>query len=172
MVFGAPGRIQEVMLPVDVFKLAIEHLPLFAIDLIVTNQQNEILVGKRVNAPAQGFWFVPGGRVFKNESLSDAFFRISKDELGRGFSYKDAKLLGIYDHFYADSVISDKISTHYINAAHVVRIDSSLTDLPILQHTNYRWIPVNSLESEPEVHVYSKVFLHQLKEYLKYESNC
>lgn len=158
------------MLPIDLFKFALEHLPLFAMDLIVVNEQNEILVGKRVNAPAQGFWFVPGGRVFKNESLSDAFVRISAGELGKVFSYNDAKLLGIYDHFYSDSVISDTISTHYINAAHVIRIDSLLTDLPVSQHTNYRWVAVSSLDSDPDIHFYSKVFLQQLKEYLRHES--
>lgn len=160
------------MLPLDLFKLALEHLPLFAIDLVIVNEQHEILLGKRINAPAQGFWFVPGGRVFKNESLSDAFGRISRAELGIALPYKNAKLLGIYDHFYPNSVVSEVISTHYINAAHVVKMELPLSELPILQHTNYRWVAINNLESEPDVHVYSKVFLQQLKEYLKHADEC
>lgn len=160
------------MLPLDLFKLALEHLPLFAIDLIIINEQNEILVGKRVNEPAQGFWFVPGGRVFKNEALSDAFGRISRAELGIELPYKNAKLLGIYDHFYPNSVVSDVISTHYVNAAHAIKTELLLSELPILQHTNYRWVAINNLESEPDVHVYSKVFLQQLKEYLKHADEC
>lgn len=159
------------MLPLDLFKIALEHLPLFAIDLVILNGKNEILVGKRINAPAKGFWFVPGGRVFKNETLSDAFGRISKAELGVALPYERAKLLGIYDHFYPNSVVSDAISTHYINAAHAIKTDVLLADLPILQHTTYRWIPIKQFGSELDVHMYSKVFLQQLNEYLAMKVN-
>jgi colanic acid biosynthesis protein WcaH len=155
------------MLPLNLFKLALEHLPLFAIDLLIINEQNEILLGKRVNAPAKGYWFVPGGRVFKNESLSDAFGRITKAELGIELPYVNASLIGLYDHFYSDSVISDDISTHYINAAHVIKTNFLLKELPNLQHADYRWVAVHELDSDPDVHLYSKVFLHELKEHLK-----
>lgn len=156
------------MLPLDLFKLAIEHLPLFAMDMLVINKRHEILLGKRVNPPAKGYWFVPGGRVFKNEQLADAFKRITKSELGFELSYNKAKLLGIYDHFYPDSVISESISTHYINATHVIEVDVLLLDLPSAQHTEYRWITVNELETDSSVHQYSKVFVQALKDYLEH----
>jgi colanic acid biosynthesis protein WcaH len=57
------------MLSLSHFKDLIENAPLVSIDLIV-RQREGILLGKRVNRPAQGFWFVPGGRVYKNESLA------------------------------------------------------------------------------------------------------
>lgn len=156
------------MLPLDLFKLAIEHLPLFAMDMLVVNKRHEILLGKRVNPPAKGYWFVPGGRVFKNEQLADAFKRIAKSELGFELSYNKAKLLGLYDHFYPDSVISESISTHYINATHVIEVDVLLLDLPCAQHTEYRWITVNELETDSSVHQYSKVFVQALKDYLEH----
>ncbi len=156
------------MLPIDLFKLAIEHLPLFAMDMLVINKQHEILLGKRVNSPAKGYWFVPGGRVFKNEQLADAFKRISKSELGIELPYHKAKLLGLYDHFYPDSIISESISTHYINATHVVEVDVSLFELPSAQHTEYRWIALNELETDSSVHQYSKVFAQALKDYLEH----
>ncbi len=46
----------------DTFKTIIDTTPLVSIDLLLRNAQGQILVGKRVNRPAQGFWFVPGGR--------------------------------------------------------------------------------------------------------------
>ncbi|WP_179878341.1 NUDIX domain-containing protein, partial [Vibrio cholerae] len=97
------------------FRGLVQHGVLFSIDLVVLDTQNQILVGERVNRPAQGYWFVPGGRVYKNETLIKAFERICLDELGQIFSYQDAKSLGLYDHFYNDSVFGDDISTHYIN---------------------------------------------------------
>ncbi len=58
------------MLDLEIFKIVVENTPLFAIDLVVINSKQQILLGKRVNAPAKDYWFVPrGGRVYKNETL-------------------------------------------------------------------------------------------------------
>jgi colanic acid biosynthesis protein WcaH len=43
-----------------VFKTIIENTPLVSVDLIIKNE-NKILLGKRVNKPAQGYWFTLGG---------------------------------------------------------------------------------------------------------------
>lgn len=61
------------MLPIEKFLQTVDATPLVAIDLIVPNQNGGYLLGHRVNKPAQGFWFVPGGRIRKNERLDDAF---------------------------------------------------------------------------------------------------
>lgn len=46
-------------LSTEEFKQVVSLTPLVAIDLLVRNAHDELLVGKRVNPPAQGFWFVP-----------------------------------------------------------------------------------------------------------------
>ena len=56
--------------------------PLISIDLLVQNEHGEYLLGLRNNRPAQGYWFVPGGRVLKNETLDGAFKRLTFEELG------------------------------------------------------------------------------------------
>jgi len=43
--------------------------PLVSIDLIVYNDKNKVLLGKRANRPAKDYWFVPGGRIRKNEKI-------------------------------------------------------------------------------------------------------
>ncbi len=40
----------------------IDLSPLVSIDLIVYNDKNEVLLGKRANRPAKDYWFVPGGK--------------------------------------------------------------------------------------------------------------
>lgn len=145
------------------FKHLVIHAPLFAIDLVVLNEANQVLLGQRSNAPAKGYWFVPGGRVFKNESLDRAFERISEQELGRVFARKQAELLGLFDHFYEDSAFSDQVSTHYINATHLIRLSGQdLSRLPLEQHLAYRWLSLTELAEDESVHAYSKVFLPQL----------
>ena len=46
--------------------------PLIAIDLVIRNARDEVLLGLRKNEPAKGCYFVPGGMILKNERLADA----------------------------------------------------------------------------------------------------
>lgn len=144
------------------FQNVVEHAPLFAIDLVIMNDKQQILLGKRKNAPARGYWFVPGGRVFKNENLDSAFKRICKTELGKELERSDSQLLGVYDHFYDESAFSESISTHYINAAHLISLrHPSQFDLQA-QHSEICWLSFLELENQPQVHLYSRVFLRDL----------
>ncbi|WP_179997132.1 GDP-mannose mannosyl hydrolase [Acinetobacter sp. YH16050] len=132
-------------LPDETFKSVIQHTPLISIDLIVRNQQNEVLLGKRVNAPAKGYWFVPGGRVRKNETLDDAFVRLVKEELGieSGITRADAKFLGVFEHFYDDCVFGDDVSTHYIVLGYNITIEDKKNDNFLnldKQHTSFIWV--------------------------------
>lgn len=52
-------------LDTDIFATVVHCAPLISIDLLVQNAQGEYLLGLRNNRPAQGYWFVPGGRVKK-----------------------------------------------------------------------------------------------------------
>lgn len=144
-------------LPDETFKSVIQNTPLISIDLIVRNQQGEVLLGKRVNAPAKGYWFVPGGRVRKNETLDDAFVRLVKEELGieSGITRADAKFLGVYEHFYDDYVFGNDVSTHYIVLAYDFIFDIN-KDFFSNQHTVFHW--VKSL-SDNDIHLYVKNYL-------------
>lgn len=132
-------------LPDEIFKSVIQHTPLISIDLIIRNEQSEVLLGKRVNAPAKGYWFVPGGRVRKNETLDDAFVRLVKEELGieSGITRADAKFLGVFEHFYDDCVFGDDVSTHYIVLGYNITIEDKKNDNFLnldKQHTSFIWV--------------------------------
>lgn len=64
------------------FATVVRSTPLVSLDFIVENSRGEFLLGKRTNRPAQGYWFVPGGRVQKDETLEAAFERLTMAELG------------------------------------------------------------------------------------------
>jgi len=143
------------------FSQAIAQMPLFAIDLVVLNEHKQMLVGKRLNKPAKDYWFVPGGRIVKGESLEEGFKRLTLNELGKSIELKQAKLLGLFEHFYENSVFSDEISTHYINAAHVLMIkQDDLKSLPTdEQHAGYRWMNLEEIKNNESVHEYTKAYL-------------
>ena len=144
-------------LPLEIFKCIIEYAPLVSIDLIVENKYGQFLFGKRINEPAKGYYFVPGGRILKNESLKEAFRRITYEELGERFEIEKAKFLGVYEHFYKNSFFDNKISTHYIVLAYKIKIDEIL-NLPYVQHNNYVWLNINEIFRNGKIHPYSKAY--------------
>ena len=146
----------------DVFKQVIAHTPLISIDLIVRNAADEVLLGQRINAPAKGSWFVPGGRVRKNETLDDAFVRLLREELGieEGITRKDAKFLGVFEHFYDDCVFGDDVSTHYIVLGYEIRPMIGL-QLPQQQHFSYQLFEENTISKMDAVHQYTKNYFNE-----------
>jgi len=58
------------LLPLEQFQQAVAALPLVSVDWVLTNTAGELLVGQRLNAPARGAWFTPGGRIRKGEALA------------------------------------------------------------------------------------------------------
>lgn len=149
-------------LPDQVFKTVISSTPLISIDLVVRNNQNQVLLGKRLNAPAKGFWFVPGGRVQKDEILDDAFTRLIKEELGTEVVVKrsEANFLGVYEHFYEENVFDDTATTHYIVLGYEIQLhQNQVISLPKIQHEDYMWMTEQELLNNDLVHLYSKNYL-------------
>jgi colanic acid biosynthesis protein WcaH len=148
------------MLSADRFLNTIDATPLVAIDLIVPNAEGAFLLGYRVNKPAQGYWFVPGGRIRKNERLEDAFRRIACDELGRDdLRLADAELMGVYEHLYEDNVFGEPgVSTHYVVLGFRLREAPTLDALPKTQHTSYRWANAESILLDDAVHANTRAY--------------
>lgn len=138
----------------EVFSSVIENTPLISIDLIVRNNNNQVLLGKRVNEPAKDYWFVPGGRIFKDESLDIAFSRTVQEELGLEMQRSQAIFDKTYEHFYDNNVFNDEFRTHYIVLAYKIKINKS-PDLNE-QHNEYRWFEVEELLTSIDVHKYTK----------------
>ena len=146
----------------ELFSSIIANTPLISIDLIIKDSQGKVLLGKRINKPACGSWFVPGGRVFKDESLEDAFTRTCKDEIGKVFSINDATFKGIYQHFYDDNVFNDEFSTHYIVLGFELIIKEDLS-LDTIQHEKYKWFTQEELLVSKDVYSYVKDYFRKEK---------
>ncbi len=135
------------------FLSIIDATPLVSIDLIISNQQGEVLLGKRVNKPAQGYWFVPGGRIRKNETIAAALKRISTVELGFEITEQEARLQGVYDHIYEDNYAArEGINTHYVVMGMSVALPEGQSIASDLQHSEMRWWSPQDLLHSEEVH--------------------
>ena len=150
------------------WKTIVDNMPIPAKDLLIYNEDNGLLMGKRRNKPAQNFYFVPGGRVFKNESKEDAINRISKEEIEFSIELKDFLSFGTYDHFYEDSIWNDSsVSTHYIVEAIFIKTQSSERFFNLdSQHSDLKWINESNVDKE-NVHKYSKKYLFDILEMKK-----
>jgi colanic acid biosynthesis protein WcaH len=149
------------MLPLATFKTVIASTPLISIDLVVKNSEGQILLGKRTNRPAKNYWFVPGGRVLKDESLDVAFSRLLKAELSS--DKREVKFLGVYQHFYDDNATDENFSTHYIVLAYELFFNESIIKLPTEQHNEYRWFNQSELLNHDAVHKHTKWYFQEGK---------
>lgn len=146
-------------LELNTFKTVVESTPLISIDLVVRNQMGHVLLGERTNRPAQGYWFVPGGRILKDETFEQAFKRLTQIELGKELTLSEARFLGPYEHHYDDNFSGTHFSTHYVVLGYEVTLDIDTVDLPKEQHGDYRWWEVEELLSSDSVHHNTKVYL-------------
>ena len=141
------------------FLKIIDSTPLVSIDFIIENSDGEILLGERLNRPAQGYWFVPGGRIRKNEKIKDAFKRISSIELGSELSISDAQLLGAFDHIYDDNYLgAEKVNTHYVVLGYKIKLQENLIIKPDGQHSKIKWWNPHDLLNDSDVHPNTKAY--------------
>lgn len=141
----------------DTFLKVIESAPFVSIDLVVRNEKGQVLLGYRLNRPAQHYWFVPGGRIRKNERLQDALKRVAHNELG--IAPGPGQLLGVYDHMYEDNFFGvPGIGTHYVVSAYQFTVSADTSFVRDEQHTEVRWWDVDALLSSDEVHPNTKLY--------------
>lgn len=143
------------------FLSMVAGMPLVSVDLVVVRGGTEVLLGLRNNRPAQGCWFVPGGRVLKDERRADALTRVAQRELGLDLSAHPVRFIGPYEHFYADCFAGDVgVSTHYVVLAHRVDVPAGFAvQIGDDQHADLRWWPLADAASDAAVHAYSRAYL-------------
>ena len=131
---------------------------MISVDLLLFDGEGKILLGKRANEPASGSWFVPGGRVRKNERVVDAASRICLEELRLCLPPAGFRTLDAYEHVYTDRAQGRHFITFTVTgsvgACAVTAINHDA------QHTQVRWSTVESLVVDPEVHLYVKSYFH------------
>lgn len=141
-------------IPDDEWRTIVANVPLVSVDLVIKHDDG-ILLGKRQNEPAKGEWFVPGGRVQKNESRTDAVHRIAQEEIS--CEVEIGQPLGTFEHFYDTSDVPGVDTKHYLANGFAVtpKGEPSLADE---QHKELRTFS----EPFPELHPYVEQYLEEL----------
>jgi colanic acid biosynthesis protein WcaH len=114
----------------------VANVPIPSVDLVVSHDGG-IVLGRRANDPAKGEWFVPGGRIQKNERMRQAVHRVADEELDVDVQIRES--LGSYDHLYETSDVDGVESKHYVASGFVVEpLSDPLTGHTDDQHTELR----------------------------------
>ena len=116
-------------------------------------------MGQRSNAPAKGFYFVPGGSIRKDERIADAFRRILKAETGIDGSVSHARFIDVYEHLYPDNAFGDPdYGTHYVVLAYEIRVSERPTVVLDQQHSAIRWMHDGEIVRASDVHPYARAY--------------
>lgn len=129
-----------------------KHTTLVCVDMIVKCGKEFLLV-KRANQPERGKWFVPGGRIVKNETLVGAVQRKLFEETGLGA--RAPELIAVAEHFNVKKYLP-KGSSHIITFVFLVKVRSKGRIRIDAQSSEARWfskIPAG-------LHPYPKAALH------------
>jgi colanic acid biosynthesis protein WcaH len=141
---------------------AIKKTQIVSVDLLVRNHEGKYLVGLRKNKPAQGTYFIPGGRVYANETIRMGLQRVARDELGIDVSTVECEFRGVYEHVYPDNFTSDDFGTHYVVFAYHIELAGScpvlLSEKMADQHHDFMWLSAPEMRSHPDVHEYTKLY--------------
>jgi colanic acid biosynthesis protein WcaH len=141
------------------FRSIVQLTPLVSIDLLIVDPSGHFLLGLRNNQPAKGYWFVPGGIIFKGEKLEEAFTRILAVETGLAYSLSSASHVGVFEHFYEENRFEEPgYGTHYVVSAYSLALLARPNVRFDAQHRTMKWMPPGEILSVPNVHANTKAY--------------
>ncbi len=109
------------------YRTILEQIPIATVDAVVCFGRKFLLM-KRNNAPVRGEWWVPGGRVWKGETLEAAVKREVLEETG--LDCEIVRRVGVLNQIFPEC--------HTISIYFLVRAPSPDVKLNA-EHSAYRW---------------------------------
>jgi colanic acid biosynthesis protein WcaH len=129
-------------------------LPIVTTDLVCLHEnQQQILLFKRTNKPAQNLYFTPGGRLWKNEDLLTGIIRQAKREIGLDLDQNKLTWGGVINEIWSDS----EFAQHNYHAVSIfwsyVVSPQEMNNLALdRQHSLYQWFNIE----DQNLHSYIK----------------
>lgn len=122
-------------IPDDLYYQIVNVMPIPCIDLLVKNKQGKYLLCRRTSEPLKDTWYMPGSRLIKGETISNAVKRISRKELGIRAIFN--KVLCVYNAYYDVGYFG--IASHTLTVvveaepkSERIKLDNS--------HSEYKWM--------------------------------
>lgn len=127
----------ENFIPQEIYNLIISNIPIVCVDICIV-KENKILLVKRKDAPAKGEYWIPGGRLFKGESLEECALRKAYEEVG--LRCKIIKKMLVESTVFNDG--PNEIPVHSVNIAFQLKPEEDKVCLD--SHSDdYYWFTLN-----------------------------
>ena len=125
------------MIPLEKYKEILEQMPIVCVELLIQHD-GKILLVKRKDKPAQGTWWLPGGRILKNESQEAAAQRLALREVG--FDIEIVRQVGAYDEIFKEGPFDIKTGLHSVCVEYLCRPKGSVIVKLDTTSADCRWI--------------------------------
>ena len=122
-------------IPSSFYRKIVAVMPIPCVDAVIVSG-GKFLLGKRSNKPAQGKWWLPGGRVRKGETLVKAIHRKVREETGFN-TMRIVRMLGTDQTMFSKSAFGS--SAHTINTVFLVTVPSRMLKRHDFQHQKFSW---------------------------------
>lgn len=132
-------------------------LPVLCVDVMIRYKGKYLLI-KRNEEPMRDVYWVPGGRVLKNESLRSAAKRKIREETG--LVPYEMEMVGIYEDQYEESSLG-RIPDGYHTVAVVFEAFVDSLDGLKLDRTSEDWKLSNTLPSRFKIKVFSEEYCYE-----------
>lgn len=125
-------------IPEKTYKTIISLMPIPAVEAIIINSKNDLLVLKRNNPPANGEWWFPGGRIRRGDTFSQTLKREVKEETG--LDVEMLGFIGAYERLFPER--------HDIPLVFLCRCKDDQKVTLNSEHSDYKFLNVNRAFAE------------------------
>lgn len=121
------------------YKKIMEYMPVVCVDGLIINENREFLLVKRKNEPLKNEYWLPGGRLHKNEKLEEAIKRKMTEELN--IEVEIIKSLGYFEEFFDNTVQEVNGGFHALSIVFLLKLKNANIKLDN-QSTDWKWFKV------------------------------
>ena len=121
-------------IPEPEYKELIKKMPIFCGDFLIFAEKKYLLIKRKVQ-PVKDVYWVIGGSLRHNETITQLAERVQMQEIGVSFS--DFKIIGFSNYFFPD--VPDARATHTPTLLHIVPVEKMFEPKIDNKHTDYIW---------------------------------
>lgn len=123
------------MIPPKLYSKILANIPIVCVDLLI-EYNHHILLVQRKHEPLKGELFLPGGRLYRGESLEECAIRKAQEEVG-----KNDCLLGPMVHY--QSTVYDTV--HSVNFCFLMMAVNNKAELDDTSSA-YEWVYIENIQ--------------------------
>ena len=160
-------------IPDNLYKKIMNFMPILCLDflcIVKDKKEFQILLAKRKNSPAKGFYYVLGGRHTKDKNIFLDIKSKIMQELNINIDCKKLFFTGIINERFEDSIFQEVKSTtvslsfaSVFNKEEIKKFNIKLDS----QNSNYKFFNFNEIADSKEIHPFCKKKIIQAEHILK-----